>query len=55
MIIIAWIVLILNILVSLIAFIGVFTDKTTSDRVANFISCTGAILACMISIYILRL
>lgn len=55
MIIIAWIVLILNILISLITFFSVFTDKTTSGRVASFISCTGAILACILSIYILRL
>ncbi len=55
MIIISWIVLILNALIILIAFPGVFTDKTTSGRVANFISCIGAILACMLSIYILRL
>ncbi len=55
MIIIAWILLILNGLVSLTTFFGVFTDKTTSGRISNFISCTGAILACVLSIYVLRL
>ena len=55
MIIVAWIVLILNTLIILITFPSVFTDKTTSGRVANFISCVGGILACVLSIYILRL
>lgn len=55
MIIIAWIVLILNALVVLITFPGVFTDKTTSDRVANFISCIGGILSLILPIYIIRL
>ncbi|WP_159426846.1 hypothetical protein [Clostridium nigeriense] len=55
MIIIAWIVLILNILVSLITFLGIFNEKTTSGRIGSFISCTGGILACIVSIYILRL
>jgi hypothetical protein len=55
MIIIAWIVLILNALVALITFLGVFTDKTTSGRVANFISFIGGILSLMLSIYVLRL
>lgn len=55
MIIVAWIVLILNALIILITFPRVFTDKTTSGRVANFISCVGGILACVLSIYILRL
>ncbi|MBS5886687.1 hypothetical protein [Clostridium sp.] len=55
MIIIAWIVLILNALIVLITFPGVFTDKSTSGRLANFISCIGGILSLILSIYIIRL
>ena len=55
MIIIAWIALILNALIMLKILPKVFTDKTTTDRVANFIACLWIMLNCILYIYILRL
>lgn len=55
MIAIAWIALILNALIMLKTFPKVFTDKTTTDRVASFIACLWIMLNCILYIYILRL
>lgn len=55
MIIIAWIVLIINVFVTLKAFLDVFTDKTIAGRVGSFVGCLIGILTCTLSIYILRL
>ncbi len=55
MIIITWIVLTFNVLSALLNFFGVFSGKTTSDRIVNFIGCTINILICILSIYILKL
>lgn len=55
MIIIAWMLLILNALVGVKNFIEVFTEKTTTDRVASFMGCIINALMCIQSIYILRL
>lgn len=55
MIIITWMVLIFNVLGALINFFGVFSGKTTADRITNFMGCTINILTCMLSIYILKL
>lgn len=44
MIVIAWIVLVVNILVGLIMFSKTFTDKTATDRVANFVSVVASVL-----------
>ncbi|WP_394896475.1 hypothetical protein [Clostridium paraputrificum] len=55
MIIISWIVLIINALIILISFPGTFTGRSTSDRVASFISFIAGVLACILSVYIIRL
>ena len=55
MIIITWIVLILNALSCVINFFGVFTEKTTGERVTSFIGVIFCILHCILSIYVLRL
>lgn len=55
MIIIAWIALILNALIMLKILPKVFTDKTTTDKVANFIACLWIMLNCILHIYILKL
>lgn len=55
MIIITWIVLTFNALIMLKILPKVFTDKTTTDRVANFIACLWIMLNCILYIYILRL
>ena len=55
MIIIAWIVLVINALATLKAFLEVFTDKTISGRVGSFVGCLVRILTCTLSIYILGL
>lgn len=55
MIAIAWIVLIINVLVTLKAFFGVFIKNTISERVGNFVGSLIGILTCTVCIYILRL
>lgn len=51
--IIAWIVLVINALVSFKTFLRVFTDKTTEDRIANFIGVLYCIATCMVAIYVI--
>jgi len=51
MIIIAWIVLVINALATLKAFLEVFTDKTISGRVGSFVGCLVGILTCTLNIY----
>ena len=51
--IIAWIVLVINVLVSFKTFFKVFTDKTTVDRVANFIGVLLGVLTCLLAIHVI--
>lgn len=55
MIIIAWVVLVINVLATLKAFLSIFTDKTIAGRVGSFVGGLIGILICILSIYILRL
>ncbi|MDU2491877.1 MAG: hypothetical protein E7D27_15070 [Clostridium celatum] len=55
MIIIAWVVLVINALATLKAFLDVFTDKTIAGRVGSFVGCLIGILTCTLSIYVLGL
>ena len=50
---IAWIVLVINALISCKTFIKVFTDKTTVDRVANFIGVLLVVLTCLLAIHVI--
>ena len=53
--ILAWIVLIIASIISLVTFKGIFTGKTITDRVSQFISFILYILIFILSIYVIRL
>ncbi|HBC2031505.1 TPA: hypothetical protein I9Z65_000546 [Clostridium perfringens] len=53
--ILAWIVLIMGSVISLVTFKGIFTGKTITDRVSQFITFVLWILICILSIYVIRL
>lgn len=54
MIIIAWIVLVMNVLVAVLNFINTFTDKTISGRFASFTSTLISLLTCVLALFIIR-
>jgi hypothetical protein len=53
--ILAWIVLIIVSIISLVTFKSIFTGKTITDRVSQFIGFLLYILICILSIYVIRL
>lgn len=53
--ILAWVLLIIVSIISLVTFKNIFTGKTIIDRVSQFIAFIIQILMCILSIYVIRL
>lgn len=54
MLVIAWVVLIMNILGGIIYFIEAFTKKTTSARVSSFVGLCFKVMTVYLCVHIIR-